>query len=68
MAMSEPVNVLFGVGSDRYAVEPLPGGRPVLTEGTRVVIEGAERLFPTQPLILLGEDGAKFEAQARSGE
>lgn len=53
MAMSEPVRVLFGVG-DRYAVEPLPGAPfPALTAGTKVVTEGAERLFPTQPLMLL---------------
>ncbi|MBB6428588.1 efflux RND transporter periplasmic adaptor subunit [Algisphaera agarilytica] len=52
-ALSEPVEVLFGVG-DRYAVAPLPGGeRPVLSEGTQVVIEGAERLYPTQPLNIL---------------
>lgn len=54
-ALPEPVTVLFGVG-ERYAVEPLPGGqRPALTEGTRVVIEGAERLFPTQPLAIMEE-------------
>jgi RND family efflux transporter MFP subunit len=52
-AMSEPVEVLFGVG-DRYAVAPLPGGeRPVLTQGTPVVVEGAERLWPTRPLQVL---------------
>ena len=52
MAMNEPVRVLFGVG-DRYAVQPLPGARfPALTPGIRVVTEGAERLFPTQPLQL----------------
>ena len=70
MAMSEPVNVLFGVGGDRYAVEPLPGaqGPPALTEGTPVVIEGAERLFPTQPLILLNDTPADAAAQARSAE
>ena len=52
MAMSEPVQVLFGVG-DRYAVQPLPGARfAALTPGVRVVTEGAERLFPTRPLAL----------------
>ena len=51
-ALPEPVNVLFGVG-ERYAVEPLPGAeRPALTAGKQVVIEGAERLFPTQPLAI----------------
>jgi len=54
MAMSEPVRVLFGVG-ERYAVEPLPGAPfPALNPGVRVVTEGAERLFPTQPLVLDG--------------
>lgn len=52
VAMSEPVRVLFGVG-DRYAVQPIPGAAfPALTPGTRVVTEGAERLFPAQPLRL----------------
>ncbi|MEM1109696.1 MAG: efflux RND transporter periplasmic adaptor subunit [Planctomycetota bacterium] len=52
-ALSEPIKVLFGVG-DRYAVEPLPGAAyPALNQGTQVVIEGAERLFPTQPLTIL---------------
>ena len=50
MAVPLPVEVLFGVG-DRFVVEPGAAtmGRP-LTAGSRVVIEGAERLFPTQPL------------------
>lgn len=50
MAVPLPVEVLFGVG-DRFAVEPGQAamGRP-LSAGSRVVIEGAERLFPTQPL------------------
>ena len=53
-ALAEPVEVLFGAG-DRYVVQPLPGGQgPALTEGTRVVVEGAERLFPTRPLQILG--------------
>lgn len=52
-ALPEPVNVLFGAG-ERYAVEPLPGGQhPALNQGTQVVIEGAERLFPTQPLSIM---------------
>ena len=55
-ALAEPVEVLFGAG-DRYVVQPLPGGQgPALTEGTRVVIEGAERLFPTRPLQILDAD------------
>ncbi|MEO1235716.1 MAG: efflux RND transporter periplasmic adaptor subunit [Planctomycetota bacterium] len=56
-ALSEPVEVLFGVGADRYAVAPLPGAPfPALTPDTLVVIEGAERLFPTQPLDILNAD------------
>ena len=48
-AMPVAVEVLFGVG-DRYAIELLdPTGIP-LAEGMEVVIEGAERLFPTRPL------------------
>ena len=57
-ALSEPVNMLFGV-DDRYAVEPLPGApRPALQQGTKVVIEGADRLFPTQPLNIVNPDSA----------
>lgn len=52
-ALPEPINVLFGSG-ERYAVESLPGGEhPALNQGTQVVIEGAERLFPTQPLSIM---------------
>ncbi len=50
MAMPHPVRVLFGHG-DRYAVRPLPTAGPPLMPDMPVVIEGAERLFPTQPLI-----------------
>lgn len=54
-ALSEPVEVLFGV-DDRYAVAPLPGAEfPVLTQGKPVVIEGAERLWPTRPLAIMPE-------------
>lgn len=60
-ALSEPVNVLFGVG-DRYAVAPLPGGeRPALTQDKQVVVEGAERLFPTRPLAIMAEGAAAAE-------
>jgi RND family efflux transporter MFP subunit len=52
MAMSEPVEVLFGTG-DRLVVRPLPGAPfPALNPGTRVIIEGAERLWPTRPLSI----------------
>jgi RND family efflux transporter MFP subunit len=49
-AMSIGVKVLFGVG-DRYAIDVLGGGPP-LTDGMQVVVEGAERLFPTRPLMI----------------
>lgn len=62
MALSEPVNVLFGV-DDRYVVEPLPGGQfPALNEGTQVVIEGAERLYPTVLLDILPEGSPDQQA------
>jgi RND family efflux transporter MFP subunit len=47
-AMPINVKVLFGQG-DRYVIQP-EGGGPPLQPGMQVVIEGAERLFPTQPL------------------
>ena len=52
-AMPIGVKVLFGVG-DRYAVVPVGGGPPLLPGG-QVVTEGAERLFPTQPLIVTNQ-------------
>lgn len=48
-AMPVKVRVRFGAG-DRYVVEP-SGGGPPLKPGTQVVVEGAEYLFPTRPLI-----------------
>ena len=46
-----PVKVLFGE-NDRYAVLPLPSAQGIqIQDGMDVVIEGAERLFPTQPLV-----------------
>ncbi len=51
-AMSIGVRILFG-HEDRYAVEPLAGGGPPLMPGMQVVIEGAERLFPTRPLKMI---------------
>jgi RND family efflux transporter MFP subunit len=47
-AMPVNVKVLFGQG-DRYVIEPDGGGVP-LQAGMQVVVEGAERLFPTRPL------------------
>lgn len=50
LAVPMPVEVLFGVG-DRFAVEPGPSAMgPPLSAGSRVVIEGVERLFPSRPL------------------
>lgn len=53
-AMPVPVRVLFGEG-DRVAVEPLSSmDSSPLVDGIDVIIEGAESLFPTQPLIYAG--------------
>ena len=50
-AMPVPVRVLFGEG-DRAVVEPISNPeRSLLADGATVIIEGAETLFPTQPLI-----------------
>lgn len=46
VGVPSPVRVLFGQ-QDRYAIEPARGGEgPPLAQGTQVVVEGAERLFP----------------------
>ncbi len=58
-AMPVGVKVLFGV-DDRYAVRPTGGGPP-LRPGMQVVVEGAEQLFPTRPLII---DGAAAKTAA----
>lgn len=55
MAMPQPIRILFGHG-DRYAVEPQPTSGPMLAPGMGVVVEGAERLFPTQRLISVDMD------------
>lgn len=53
MALPAPVEVLFNHG-DRLAVRLLPSHvGPPLVPGMQVVIEGAESLFPTRPLIPL---------------
>ncbi len=50
-AMSLPVKPLFGE-KDRVVIEPIgPAAAGMLAEGTSVVIEGAEVLFPGQPLM-----------------
>lgn len=61
-AMPVGVRVLFG-HENLYAVEALPGPVP-LAPGMPVVIEGAERLFPTQPLNVAGASPAGGRAAA----
>ena len=51
-ALPVPIRVLFGHG-DRYAVETIRGAGPELAAPMNVVVEGAERLFPHQPLIIV---------------
>ncbi len=58
-AMPVNVKVLFGQG-DRYIIEPDGGGVP-LQAGMQVVIEGAERLFPTRPLQIQEATQARGE-------
>lgn len=66
-AVPMPVRVLFGSGPD-FVIEALPSGMgPPLSAGTPVVIEGAERLFPTQPLKAMGDDAGPTES-AEDGE
>ncbi len=53
----EPVPVTITARMrDEYAVEPeTDRGRQILIEGTQVVIEGAERLTPGQPVRIIDE-------------
>lgn len=52
--MPMDVDVLFGV-DDYLAIEPKPKVQGAnLSAGMDVVIEGAERLFPTRPMIVMG--------------
>src|SRR5690606_6985236 len=52
VAQAVPVEVLFGT-ADRYAVRPTGTGADAgLSAAAAVVVEGAERLMPGQPLIL----------------
>ncbi len=56
VAVPIKVKVLFGHG-DRYAVRVIRGGEgPSLTDAMRVVVEGAERLFPGRPLAIVASD------------
>ena len=65
-AMPIGVKVIFGVG-DRYAVVPVGGGPPLLP-GAQVVTEGAERLFPTQPLIVTNQPLPPTDSSAEGAE
>lgn len=50
-AMPAEVNVLFAY-QDRFAIEPIPGPfAGMFNDGMQVVVQGSERLYPTQPLI-----------------
>lgn len=59
-AMPVGVTVLFGV-ENGVAVKPSPAGPPLMA-GAPVVIEGAERLFPTQPLMIQNTASASAPA------
>jgi RND family efflux transporter MFP subunit len=61
-AMPLAVHLLFG-HEDRYAVRSIEGGAgPTLQPGMNVVVEGAERLFPGQPLRIEAATAAPGEA------
>lgn len=52
VAMPIDVNVLFGQGGN-FAVQPLPKMEGMtLASGMSVVVEGAEQLWPTRPVII----------------
>jgi len=52
-AMPMPVEVLFGV-EGKFAIKPIPKTPNArLDPGMDVVTEGAERLFPTRPLVVM---------------
>ena len=53
--MPMDVEVLFGV-DDQFAIEPKPKVQGVnLSAGMDVVIEGAERLWPTRPMVVMSD-------------
>lgn len=52
-----PITRLFNVGS-RVVIRS-----PMIRPGVQVVVEGNERMFPTQPMIVLGLDGNPPPAQ-----
>ena len=57
-----PITRLFSVG-DRVVIRS-----PMIRPGVQVVIEGNERMFPTQPMIVLGIDGGPPPAQDQSAQ
>ena len=61
-AMIAPVQRLFAVG-DRIAIR-----QGMLSPGMDVVVEGNERLFPTQPLNVLGRLGETDPPRADLGQ
>lgn len=64
-AMPVPVRVLFG-DKDRYAISVISPQSPLQADA-KVVIEGAERLFPTQPLIFLPADAPAKDNPLKAG-
>lgn len=63
VAVPLPVHVRFGVDADHFAVRPLPmpDGKK-LAPGMPVVVEGAESLFPMQPLMVQDDQGNAVQA------
>lgn len=64
------VDVLFGVDG-KFAIKPKPKVEGMnLMAGMEVVIEGAERLFPTRPMIIMngGQGGPPAGEQSGEGE
>lgn len=67
-AVPVPVRVLTGV-RDRFAVEPLGGGEgSLLRDGAAVVVAGAERLMPGQPLMAGGPPGPQASVGGGGGD
>lgn len=59
-----PIRVMFGHGLS-YAVEAISTGNgPVLRSKMKVVVEGAERLFPGRPLVEIPQE-SRAESQDR---
>lgn len=54
-----PITRQFSVGN-RVVIRS-----PLLSEGVQVVIEGNERMFPTQPMIIQGIDGKPYTPPAQ---